>query len=68
MRVVSWNIANRVGDAARRQGEFLADLDPRPDLVMLQEVNRRSIERVSEHAGALASPHRAPLSQGPVMA
>ncbi len=51
MRVVSWNIANRVGDAARRQGEFLANLDPHPDLVMLQEVNRRSIELVTEHAG-----------------
>lgn len=50
MRVVSWNLANRVGDAARRQGEFLAGLDPRPDVVMLQEVNRRSIDVVRERA------------------
>jgi hypothetical protein len=49
--VVSWNLANRVGDAARRQGEFLASLSHQPDLVMFQEVNRRSIETVSERAG-----------------
>jgi hypothetical protein len=49
--VVSWNLANRVGDAARRQGEFLASLSPQPDLVMFQEVNRRSIETVSARAG-----------------
>jgi hypothetical protein len=48
--VVSWNLSNRVGDAARRQGEFLASLSPHPDLVMFQEVNRRSIETVSERA------------------
>ena len=51
MRVVSWNLQNRVGDAARRQGDFLGSLDPRPDLVMLQEVNRRSIELVCAGAG-----------------
>ena len=51
VRVVSWNIANRVGDAARRQGEFLGALDPKPRVVMLQEVNRRSIELVSAEAG-----------------
>jgi hypothetical protein len=51
IRTVSWNVANRVGDAARRQGEFLASLSPQPDLVMFQEVNRRSIETVSERAG-----------------
>jgi hypothetical protein len=46
VRAFSWNLANRVGGAAHRQGEFLADLEPAPNLVMLQEVNRRSIERV----------------------
>jgi hypothetical protein len=51
VRVVSWNLANRVRDAARRQGEFLADLEPAPNLVLLQEVNRHSIERVCERAG-----------------
>lgn len=50
LRAVSWNLANRVGDAARRQGEFLAALDPRPDFVMFQEVNRRSIGTVCEAA------------------
>lgn len=51
MRVVSWNLANRVEDGARREGEFLGALDPRPSFVMLQEVNRRSIELVCERAG-----------------
>jgi hypothetical protein len=51
VRAVSWNLANRVGDAARRQGEFLAGLDPRPGLVMFQEVNRRSIDVVCDTAG-----------------
>lgn len=51
LRVVSWNVANRVGDAARRQGDFLAALDPAPDIVMLQEVNRRSIDDLCARAG-----------------
>jgi hypothetical protein len=38
VRVVSWNLANRAGDAARREGEFLANLEPAPNLMMLQEV------------------------------
>lgn len=51
LRLVSWNVANRVGDATRRQGEFLAQLDPLPDVVLLQEVNRRSVETLCEVAG-----------------
>ena len=43
LRVVSWNLAFRVKDAVR-QGEFLASLAPAPDLVLLQEVNRRLID------------------------
>ena len=39
------------GVAALQQGEFLAGLDPRPDAVLLQEVNRRSIEPLCESAG-----------------
>jgi hypothetical protein len=48
---VSWNVANRVGEATRRQGEFLARLDPRPDVILLQEVNRRSVDALCEFAG-----------------
>jgi exonuclease III len=50
-RFVSWNVANRVGEATRRQGEFLARLDPRPDVILLQEVNRRSVDALCELAG-----------------
>src|SRR3954470_15410 len=44
--MVVWNVAYRVGDAAFRQGELLASLDPMPDLVLLQEVNVASVERL----------------------
>lgn len=43
--------SNRDGDATRRQGEFLAQLDPLPDVVLLQEVNRRSVDTLCEVAG-----------------
>jgi hypothetical protein len=51
LRFASWNVANRVGQAARRQGEFLGRLDPRPDVVLLQEANRRSVDTLCELAG-----------------
>jgi endonuclease/exonuclease/phosphatase family metal-dependent hydrolase len=51
IRVVSWNLAYRVGTAATRQGELLAELGP--DLALLQEVNRRSIEAVCTSAGLM---------------
>jgi hypothetical protein len=51
VRVVSWNLNRRVGDAVRRQGEFLSSLEPPPSAVMLQEVNPRSIELMCERAG-----------------
>ena len=39
VRVVTWNLSYRVDDAAiKLQAEFLACI--RPDLVLLQEVNR----------------------------
>lgn len=49
--LVSWNVANRVGEATCRHGEFLARLDPRPDVILLQEVNRRSVDTLCELAG-----------------
>jgi hypothetical protein len=48
---MSWNVANRVGEATRRQGAFLAGLDPRPDVILLQEVNRRSVDALCKLAG-----------------
>lgn len=48
---MSWNVANRVGEATRRQGELLARLHPRPDVILLQEVNRRSVDALCELAG-----------------
>jgi exonuclease III len=45
MRVVSWNVNWRTG-VARAQGELVRDL--RPDLVILQEVNPSSAERLWE--------------------
>src|SRR5437868_4926748 len=51
LRVVSWNINFRVGESARRQAVFLRSLDPRPDLVLLQEVNPTSASRLCELAG-----------------
>jgi hypothetical protein len=51
VRVVSWNVAFRVGDTARRQGEWIAALRPRPQLALLQEVKPSSIEAVSDTAG-----------------
>jgi hypothetical protein len=49
IRVVSWNVAYRTGDTARRQGRFLAAL--RPDLVLLQEVNPRSFAALAGESG-----------------
>jgi endonuclease/exonuclease/phosphatase family metal-dependent hydrolase len=47
---VSWNVNFRIG-AARAQGELLASLDPPPDLVLLQEVNRHSAATLRDAAG-----------------
>src|SRR5579862_7684656 len=51
VRVVSWNVRNRVGDAARRLGQFLAALEPRADFVLLQEVNPAAVDSLRETAG-----------------
>lgn len=51
MRVVSWNVHNRSGAAAVQLGEFLASLSPRPDIVLLQEVNQRAVEPLRDAAG-----------------
>jgi endonuclease/exonuclease/phosphatase family metal-dependent hydrolase len=51
VRVVSWNVAYRVGDAAIAQGRWLAGLRPAPDLVLLQEVNPRSARLLCDEAG-----------------
>jgi hypothetical protein len=49
VRVVSWNVAFR-NNAAARQGKLLQKLAP--DLMLLQEINRSSIEILAEEAGA----------------
>lgn len=51
LRAVTWNLQFRVGDSARRQGELLGSLVPAPDIVLLQEVNRRAIETLCVIAG-----------------
>lgn len=48
-RVVSWNVAYRVGPSVARQAAFLAELEPH--LVLFQELNRRSSEALIEGAG-----------------
>ena len=50
MRVVSWNLAFRGSEAAKRQGDLLRKLSP--DLMLLQEVNPGSSEALKEAAGA----------------
>lgn len=42
MKLLSWNVNGRVGDAARRQSD--AVLDRSPDLIALQEVTPGSYE------------------------
>ncbi|MDB5067111.1 MAG: hypothetical protein JWM18_3545 [Chloroflexi bacterium] len=44
VRVVSWNLQYRVGAAAAREAADLRALDPQPDLLLLQEVNRSVVE------------------------
>ena len=51
LRVASWNVAYRVGPAAVLQGAWLAALRPLPDIVLLQEVNPRSIDTLCAAAG-----------------
>jgi hypothetical protein len=50
VRVVSWNIAFRGPEAAKRQGDLLRQLDP--DLMLLQEFNRGSSNVLADGAGA----------------
>jgi endonuclease/exonuclease/phosphatase family metal-dependent hydrolase len=50
VRVVSWNIAFRGREAAKRQGGLLRQLAP--DLMLLQEVNPSSSDYLAETAGA----------------
>jgi len=50
LRVVSWNVAYRVGTAAVLQGEWLAALHPAPDIVLLQEVNPNSVDHLCRMA------------------
>jgi hypothetical protein len=48
---VPWNLHNRAGNAARRLGQFLTVLEPRPDFVLLQEVNPTAVETLRQAAG-----------------
>jgi hypothetical protein len=50
VRVVSWNVAYRV-KAAQTQGNWLASLQPRPALVLLQEAHPTSVQELCEAAG-----------------
>ncbi len=51
MRVVSWNVAYRTGEAATRQGDWLAALQPQPVLALFQEANPNSIAALCDAAG-----------------
>jgi exonuclease III len=51
LRVVSWNLNMRKADGAMRQAAYLRELDPQPDLLLLQEVNPGSIHTLSTMAG-----------------
>lgn len=69
MRVVSWNMAFRGLEAAKRQGDLLRKLAP--DLMLLQELNPGSSTALKEAAGAdwmiraidlrIPEPHDAPV-------
>lgn len=48
LRVVSWNLNQRL--EAGSQGDFLRGLDPQPDLLLLQEVNPKSIGLLADRA------------------
>jgi len=49
MRVVSWNLAFRGPEAAKRQGDLLRKLTP--DLMLLQELNPESSAVIADAAG-----------------
>ena len=49
LRVISWNLAHRVGEAASSEAALIRDLGP--DLALLQEANGRSIEALAKRAG-----------------
>ena len=69
MRVVSWNLAFRGPETAKRQGDLLHNLAP--DLMLLQELNPGSSTALKEAAGAdwmiraidlrIPEPHDAPV-------
>lgn len=50
LRVVSWNLNHRNKDAIR-QAAYLRELDPQPDLLLLQEALHSSIQKLSAAAG-----------------
>lgn len=50
MRIATWNLQNRVGDAAKRLGETLARAHG-ADIVLLQEVNPEGFETFLDAAG-----------------
>jgi len=49
LRVISWNLAHRVGEGSSREAELVRALNP--DLGLLQEANARSIEAFAQMAG-----------------
>ena len=51
LRVVSWNLNMRKDGGAIRQATYLRELDPQPDLLLLQEANPGSIQTLSTVAG-----------------
>jgi hypothetical protein len=67
LRVVSWNVAYRVV-LAGRQGEFLAALDPPPDLLLVQEAHPRSLDTIRQAVGldwAVTGMGEEPFAAGP---
>jgi hypothetical protein len=49
LRVISWNLAHRVGAGASHEADLIRSLHP--DLALLQEANAGSIETLAEMAG-----------------
>ncbi len=66
LRVISWNLAYRVGDAARCEADLIRSLGT--DLALLQEANANSIESLARMAGFgwvhWTKPDSAPLRAG----
>src|SRR5258708_34269855 len=49
LRVISWNLAHRVGEGSKSEADLIRSLGP--DLALLQEANARSIEALAQMAG-----------------